>query len=232
MKSKDSPNNLTFDHIEQHNAEYPREIQIAKEVSRLLKSVQFPDDRVWVDLRFDYSMSDHSSSSLDLMRISGDLHGIAVVKINGLYLHQDFISTFNEVVPHELAHIIHELNCKDSDLDPGKKHSEDWEDIAAQLSPEANPCSKVKGLFDDRASKILKGGVCVECECGDEDAFAVFPNSVATASKLRTEDLLCKQCTFPYVRVTKEKWPDKVKADIGFLEGVRAIKFHHQHLQR
>ncbi len=232
MKTNDSPLDLTFDHIEQHNAEYPREIQIAKEVSRLLKSVQFPDDRVWVDLRFDYSMLDHSTSSLDLMRISGDLHGIAVLKFNGLHLHQDFTSAFNEVVPHEIGHILHELRCKEADQDPGRKHNDDWEDIVADLSPDANPSPKVKGLFDDRPTKILKGGVSVECECGDEDAFEVFPDSATTASKLRMEDLRCKQCTFPYVRVTREKWPEKVKADIEFLEAVRAMKLHHQHLQR
>jgi predicted SprT family Zn-dependent metalloprotease len=177
-------------------------------------------------------MSEHSSYSLDLMRISGDLHGIAVIKINGLYLQQDFLSSFNEVVPHEVGHVLYDLECKEADRETGKQHCDEWEDTVAQLSPDANPSAKVKGLFDDRAPKILKGGICVECECGDQEAFAVYPDSATSASKLRNEELRCKQCTFPYIRVTKDKWPEKVKADIEFLLEVRAIKLHNQHLQR
>lgn len=141
---------LTFDHIEQHNAEYAREVQLAKEISRLLKAQKFPDDRIWVDLRFDYSMTDHSSSSVELINISGEVHGIAVLRFQGLFLYQDFASMFEEVVPHELAHILQAIQAKESGQEITKPHEEDWQDLVAELAPNATPLAKVKGLFDDR----------------------------------------------------------------------------------
>lgn len=223
---------LTFDLLEQHNAEYPREVQIARELSRLLKTVSFPDDRIWIDLRFDYSMAEPSASSVDLIRISGEVHGVAIIKFHGLYLHQDFTTMFAEALPHELAHVLHAIQAKETEAEISKPHDETWQELVGQLSPDASPTARIKGLFDDRAVRMLKGGVGVECECGDEDAFAVLPDTPSTAVKLRNEELTCTTCRFPYQRVDAERLPEKVRAELKFLEGVRAVKLHHAQLQR
>ncbi len=169
---------------------------------------------------------------MDLIKISGEVHGIAVIKVQGLYAHQDFINMHTEAIPHELAHVLHALQAKESDTEITKPHDETWQELVTNLSPDATPVAKIKGLFDDRAIRMLKGGIGVECECGDEDSFAVFPDSPSTAVKLRNEELTCTTCRFPYQRVGSEKWPEKVRAELKFLEGVRAVKLHHTHLQR
>ncbi|KZN20773.1 MULTISPECIES: hypothetical protein [Pseudomonas] len=223
---------LTFDHIEQHNAEYAREVQLAKEISRLLKAQKFPDDRIWVDLRFDYSMTDHSSSSVELINISGEVHGIAVLRFQGLFLYQDFASMFEEVVPHELAHILQAIQAKESGQEITKPHEEDWQDLVAELAPNATPLAKVKGLFDDRAIKLLKGNIGTVCECGGEEAFAVYADTPTVSIKLKNEELTCTTCKFPYVRTDRSAWPEKIVGEIKFLEGVKAEKLHHPQLQR
>jgi predicted SprT family Zn-dependent metalloprotease len=223
---------LTFDHIEQHNAEYAREVQLAKEVSRLLKMQKFPDDRIWVDLRFDYSMPDHSASSLELIKISGEVHGVAVIRFQGLFLYQDFASMFEEVVPHELAHVLQAIQAKELDQEILKPHEEDWQDLVGELAPNATPIAKVKGLFDDRPIKLLKGNIGTICECGDDDAFAVFADTPTVSIKLKNEELNCTSCKFPYVRADRPQWPEKVLREMKFLEGVKAEKLHHAPLQR
>lgn len=223
---------LIFDHIEQHNAEYAREVQLAKEVSRLLKMQKFPDDRIWVDLRFDYSMTDHSASSLELIKISGEVHGIAVLRFQGMFLYQDFDSMFNEVVPHELAHVLQGIQAKESGQEIEKPHEVEWQDLVSELSPDATPLAKVKGLFDDRAIKLLKGNIGTVCECGGEEAFAVFADSPTVSIKLKNEELTCSTCKFPYVRTDRSTWPEKILDEMKFLEGVKAVKLHHPQLQR
>lgn len=223
---------LTFDHIEQHNAEYAREVQLAKEVSRLLKLQKFPDDRIWVDLRFDYSMPDHSASALELIKISGEVHGIAVIRFQGLFLYQDFTSMFEEVVPHELAHVLQAIQAKENGQEISKPHEEEWQDIVAKLAPDSTPSAKVKGLFDDRPIKLLKGQTATACECGDDDAFAVFADTPAVSSKLGNEELTCTSCKFPYARIERSQWPEKILREMKFLEGVKAVKLHHPQLQR
>jgi predicted SprT family Zn-dependent metalloprotease len=224
---------LDFDHIEQHNAQYAREVQLAKEVSRLLKSQKFPDNRIWVDLRFDYSMPDHSASSVELINISGEVHGVAVLRFQGLFLYQDFKAMFEEVVPHEVAHILQEIKAKENNTVISKPHEQDWQDMVEDLSPEATPSAKVKGQFDDRAIKLLKGGIATTCECGDDEAFAVFADTPGVSAKLHEEELTCTTCKFAYVRTNdRSKWPEKVLRDMKFLEGVKAVKLHHAQLQR
>lgn len=222
----------SFDLIEQHNAEYPREIQLAREISRLLKTANFPGERIWVDLRFDYSMVDHTSSTVDLMKISGEVHGIVIIKVQGLFAHQDFNSMFGEALPHEVAHVLHEIQAKENETEVTKPHDETWQDIVSVIAPDVTPVAKIKGSFDDRAIRMLKGGIAAACECGDEDAFAVFPDSPGTSTKLRNEELTCSTCRFPFARIEQAQWPKKVCDEIKFLEGVRSIKLHHTHLQR
>ncbi|MBF3053096.1 hypothetical protein HKW90_01570 [Pseudomonas aeruginosa] len=222
-----------FTRIKQHNAEYPRELYVAKEVNRLLASVDFPAERVWLDLRFDPSITDPTSSTTDLMMISGEAHGIAVLRIQPLYLHQDMETIVNEAVPHELAHILHALDAKQKDEEIAKAHDEDWQEWLFTLAPDATPSAKVKGNFDERSVKLSKGGLAVECECGGEDGIAVIADTTGSAQKLRDEELECTSCKFPYHRLTPgSELPERIAADLKFLEGIKCIKLHHPPLQR
>ena len=67
--------------IKQHNAQINREAEIVREVDRLLLLKLFPSQRIWVDVRFDYGMADHSASKVTLLEINGDQHGLSLIHI-------------------------------------------------------------------------------------------------------------------------------------------------------
>lgn len=227
--------NLTFPLITQHNAEYTREIQAAKEVSRLLQLVDFPGDDVWVDLRFDYMLSDHSVSAVDVLLIRGKPHGIVKLSLQGLFLMQDFTSMLLEVIPHELAHVLHAIDSKVEDYSIQKPHDDSWMDFFDRLadSMEVSPSAKVKGNFDDRAVRLARGGLLVECECGGDEGICVIADTAANSAKLRTEELNCSRCKHPFVRATgAASMPASVAKDLAFLENIKCIKLQHTNLQR
>ncbi len=228
--------NPKFPLIYQHNAEYAREIHAAKEVSRLLQKVDFPGDDVWIDLRFDYSLSDHSSSSLDVMLIRGQPHGIVKLNLQGLYLMQDFEVMIQQVIPHELAHVLHDVKAKAGGYEIQKPHDEEWTDLFLGLIGGANhdiePAAKVRGDFDDRAIRLAKSGILVECECGDDESVQVISDTNGNSAKLRNEELECTACKFPYVRFKGDTIPQRIAADMTFLEKIKCIKLQHSPLQR
>ncbi|MCF5382104.1 hypothetical protein GIW05_01020 [Pseudomonas syringae] len=217
--------------IQQHNAQSAREAEIVREVDRLLRLRQFPGDRVWVDVRFDYGMADHSSSKVTTMQINGDVHGIAEIRFQGLFLWQDFPTFFGEVIPHELAHVILEVRHAERGTSPEKGHGEEWVDMVLELNGDAEPAAKIKGDFDDRPIKLHKGGIPCECDCGDETAFVVVPNNPVSAMKLVNEDLTCSECHSAYRRL-KGELPAKVMAAHKFYVSVMAMKVHNAPLSR
>jgi predicted SprT family Zn-dependent metalloprotease len=224
---------LNLPHIHQHNAEYPRELYAAKVVNALLAQIKFPSHRVWVDLRFDYMLSEHSVSKIDVIQISGEAHGTVELRYQGLFLMQDFEAMVNEAVPHELAHVLHEIDAKINDFKVSKPHDDRWQDFFCTLAPNYEPLAKVKGNFDDRAIRLLRGGLPVRCECGGDEEFNVLADSTANATKLRNEELKCSACRFPYARAEADyPVPQRVQEDMKFLDQLRTVKLHHPALQR
>lgn len=224
---------LTLPNIRQHNAEYPREVYAAKLVDQLLSRIKFPAHRVWVDLRFDYNLTEHSVSKVDVMQISGEAHGVVVLQYQGMYLMQDFKAMVEEVIPHEIAHVLHEIDARVNDFKVSKPHDGVWEDFLFRLNPDATPSARVDGNFDDRAIRLIRGGIAVRCECGGDEEFAVIADSTANSAKLRNEELKCGQCKFPYVRIEPGyPIPDRVQTDQLALEKLKAIKLYHPALQR
>jgi predicted SprT family Zn-dependent metalloprotease len=217
--------------IKQHNAQYAREREIVREVGRILTLRLFPSERIWVDIRFDYGMAEHSSSKLTLMQINGELHGTAEIRFQGLFLWQDFSTFFNDVIPHELAHVLMEVRYAERGSAMEKGHSDEWIDLVLDINSEAEPAAKVKGNFDDRAIKLHKGGIACECDCDDLDAFIVVANTPSSAMKLRTEELTCSDCHSAYRRV-KDEFPEAITATLKFYESVMAEKVHHAQLSR
>lgn len=218
--------------IQQHNAQFPRESEIVREVDRILRLRLFPYERVWVDVRFDYGMADHSSSKVTLMQINGDVHGIAEIRFQGLFVWQDFATFFHEVIPHEVAHVLMEVRCAERGLNMDKAHSEEWTELVLDINPDAEPAAKVKGNFDERTVKLQKGGIACECDCDDDAAFVVVPNTPATAMKLKAEDLCCSECHSAYRRVQKHQWPASITTALGFYEAVMELKIHNAPLSR
>lgn len=218
--------------IQQHNAQINREAEIVREVDRILRLRLFPGDRVWVDIRFDYGMSEHSSSKVSLMQINGELHGIAEIRFQGLFLWQDFPTFFNDVIPHELAHVLMELRCAERGTTLEKGHGDEWLELVLDINPDAEPAAKVKGEFDDRPIKLQKGSISCECDCDDLSAFVVVANTPSTLMKLKSEDLTCSECHSAYRRIPKEQWPEEISAALTFYESVMAIKVHNAALSR
>ena len=145
--------------IKQHNAQINREAEIVREVDRLLLLKLFPSQRIWVDVRFDYGMADHSASKVTLLEINGDQHGIAEIRFQGLFIWQDFATFFKEVIPHEIAHVLLEVRCAERGMSVEQAHGDEWVDQVLDLNPDAEPAAKVKGEFDERPIKLQKGGI-------------------------------------------------------------------------
>lgn len=227
--------NLKFPLITQHNAEYPREIHAAKEISRLLQKANFPGDDVWIDLRFDYALSDHSTSSIDVMLIRGAPHGIVKISLQGLFLMQDFEVMITQVIPHELAHVLHGVGAKVSGVEIQKPHDETWVGFFDQLTGndhDIEASAKVRGDFDDRAIRLSRSAILVQCECGDAESYEVVADTTGNSAKLSNEELKCSTCKFPYVRVSRDSLPKRIADDQTFLEKIKCIKLQHTHLQR
>lgn len=218
--------------IKQHNAQINREAEIVREVDRLLRLRLFPSNRVWVDVRFDYGMADHSASKVTLLEINGEQHGIAEIRFQGLFLWQDFSTFFNEVIPHEIAHVLLELRCAERGVSAEKGHGDDWVELVLDLYPDAEPAAKVKGEFDDRPIKLHKGGISCECDCDDLSAFVVVANTPTTIMKLKKEELTCPECHSAYRRISKEQLPSELVAALNFYDGVMGFKVHHAQLSR
>ncbi|NVL48609.1 hypothetical protein F2S72_01185 [Pseudomonas syringae pv. actinidiae] len=218
--------------IKQHNAQINREAEIVREVDRILRLRLFPSNRVWVDVRFDYGMADHSASKVTLLEIDGKQHGIAEIRFQGLFIWQDFSMFFNEVIPHEIAHVLLELRCAERGISVEKAHGDDWVEMVLDLNPDAEPAAKVKGEFDDRPIKLQKGGIACECDCDDLSAFVVVPNTPTTVMKLKGEDLTCQECHSAYRKISKEQLPQELRAALSFYEGVMGLKVHHAQLSR
>lgn len=218
--------------IQQHNAQFSREAEIVREIDRILRLHLFPSDRIWIDVRFDYGMADHSSSKAELLSINGEIHGTVEIKLQGIYLWQDFQVFISEVIPHELAHVLIEVDCAMRGTKVEKPHDEAWCEKLSQIDPEVEPASKVKGEFDERPVRAGKGGVVCACECGGVDAVSVFPNTPATAVKLRNQELECTQCNSAYARLKPEEWPDEIRSAFKFYEGVVEVKIHNSPLTR
>ncbi|MPQ69287.1 hypothetical protein [Pseudomonas sp. MWU12-2323] len=218
--------------IQQHNAQYAREGEIVREVDRILLLREFPYERVWVDVRFDYGMAEHSASKVTLMQINGELHGIAEIRFQGLFLWQDFRSVFNDVIPHELAHVLMEIRCAERGTTVEKGHGDEWLELVLDINPDAEPAAKVKGEFDDRPIKLQKGSISCECDCDGLSAFVVVANTPSTLMKLKSEELCCSECHSAYRRIAKENWPDEISSALTFYESVMAIKVHNAALSR
>lgn len=217
--------------IQQHNAQYAREGEIVREVDRILRLRLFPCERVWVDVRFDYGMAEHSASKVTLMQINGEVHGTAEIRFQGLFVWQDFNTFFHEVIPHELAHVLMEVRSAERGTTPEKGHSDEWIDLVLDINADAEPAAKVKGEFDDRAIKLNKGGIACECDCDDLSAFVVVANTPSSAMKLRNEELSCTECHSAYRRVQGEL-PAEIASSLKFYESVMAMKVHHALLSR
>lgn len=219
--------------VYQHNAQWARETHALKVVERLLERVRFPAQRVWVDLRFDYNLSEPAASSVDVIVSDGEAHGVVSLRLQGLFLMQDFQAMIDEAIPHELAHVCHEIDAKVNKFQVQKPHDADWQHFLKQLAPDATPSATIPGEFDDRAVKVLKGGIGVVCSCGGDEGFNVVAESAANAAKLRTRALLCKKCKYPYERSPDtESIPDKVKAEVKYLEEIKCLKLYHEPLKR
>lgn len=218
--------------IKQHNAQVSREAEIVREVDRILRLRLFPNKRIFVDVRFDYGMADHSASKVTLLQIDGEQHGIAEIRFQGLYIWQDFATFFNEVIPHELAHVLLEIRCAERGTTVEKGHGEDWFELVLDLNPDAEPAAKIKGNFDERPIKLQKGGIACECDCDDLSAFVVVANTPTTIMKLKNEDMSCPECHSAYRRVSKEQLPKELADAQNFYEGVMGFKVHNAQLSR
>tara|TARA_R110002124_G_scaffold128157_14_gene288672 strand:+ start:4428 stop:5114 length:687 start_codon:yes stop_codon:yes gene_type:complete len=218
--------------VQQHNAQTSREAEVVKETDRLLRLNLFPYERVWVDVRFDLAMTEHSSSKINAMLVSGEVHGIAEIRYQSLFLWHDFKTFFDEVIAHELAHVIVDVRNAEKGLPSSKNHDEEWAEVVMEINPDCDALAKVRGEFDDRPIKIHKGGIGCECECGDEDAFVVFPNTPSSLMKLRNEDLTCPACKSAYVKVDREQWPREITEAVDFYRCLMESKIYHLPLSR
>lgn len=218
--------------VQQHNAQVAREAEIVREVDRLLRLRLFPSERVWVDVRFDYGMAEHSASKISLMQINGEVHGIAEIRFQGLFLWQDFPTFFNEVIPHELAHVLAEVRGAERGITVEKGHGDEWVELVLDINPDAEPAAKVKGNFDDRPIKLHKGGISCECDCDGLAAFVVVANTPSTVMKLKNEDLCCSECHSAYRRIQKDQWPVEIVSALKFYESVMAVKAYNAPLSR
>lgn len=220
--------------VTQSNAEFERERMIQRRVESLLESEKFPVDRIWLDLRFDWLMLDHSSSAYELYRVANEVHGVVRINFNGLFLMQDMEAMAAEVVPHELAHVLQAVEAKERDEVISKPHDDTWMEYFYRLAPDEDAAAKVKGsgLFDTRAIRLVKGGILAQCECGTDQSWEVFSSTPASQIKLKNGDHECSHCGCPFVIQDSGEMPESIRNEIRILEHLKCNKLHLAILRR
>lgn len=204
--------------IAEHNADHPYELQVCHEVARTLQSSAFPAKRIKVSIRFDPVLRSFSKHKPDLTMNGKRPEGTVELLYNSLFLMQDPVNFFNEVVPHELAHVLNGVSAYKSGLEV-PEHGHEWQDWLAKISSTASPSPSLPDTdFDDRAIILHSGGVLGVCACENDDRFHAYRNTGRKVGDLRKGDIECSRCGASVQLTELSEMPQKIRADLEYIQ--------------
>jgi len=180
------------------NAVHPIESHAVSLIERALKKYKFPFSRFGVEVNIDFKIKDFAKHNIVLDPESRSLQGSIRIDINGLFLHQYPSIYFNNCIPHELAHIFHELTFEKKGMDVDYPHGIEWQQWVKKINSSADLSSSGPAEFDNRSICWNYGGLPTTCNCDGEFGFRVQPNNKNWIKKLKEKMAICKTCNAPY----------------------------------
>ena len=190
------------------------------QVHRALIAQRFPLDRVSFFVNIDYKMSDFAKHKHDVRLQSNGVRGEVSLSINGSFLHQNPKVFLNDCIPHQLAHMLNELECVKGAAQPDKTHGCDWQRWLLKLNDKASIQTSFDAEFDTRAIAIFKGGIAVACDCKGMTGFRALSNSGLNRNRLREKYFSCEGCNAHFNMVDHAAYPDQLGNQINFIREI------------
>lgn len=217
--------------IAQHNADSPLEDHAILLVERILSRLRFPAVRIKVDVHFDYTLREFADHKLALDDgADTQLSGVVELRLNGLFLHQNPFEFYQECIPHELAHIFRALEATKQGVPLTSPHDIEWQRWLHKINSDASVSTAGPDVFDSRAIRWYSGGVPCVCACSGESALEVFSYTRKSLSKLKENEVKCKECEEPYELVSSDAIPEKVIKEVDFIRERLCTKSQHSPL--
>jgi predicted SprT family Zn-dependent metalloprotease len=201
------------------NAYSALEIHAVELVKRILVKFRYPLTRLPVEIFFDYSMKEFASHRVVLESNVSSLSGRVFIRFNGLFLHQSPNEFYLESIPHELAHVFHELACERKGVKVCKPHDMDWLRWLHKINSNADGTVGGSKLFNSEAVKCLSGGIPCSCECPNSNGFKAFPNTKNAISKIRNGEEECSDCGRAYKTISVSDIPKAITQELDFIRG-------------
>lgn len=203
--------------IAKHNADHPYERHVLTLVEECLAEAKYPTDRIEVRVEFTPVITTWSKHKLDLEMLGATPSGSVTIFYNSLFLMQDPVSFFDQVVAHEVAHILNGTVAYRNGTNLSD-HGVEWSEWLERISETALPqASIVDSEFDHRAVVIKKGGVLAICDCENSDNFQAHRNSGEKVVQLRSGEIECNQCGAAYRIAGSDELPASIVADLQFI---------------
>lgn len=205
------------DHISDHNADHPYEFHVLRLVDECLSACKFPSDRIKVRIEFTPTLTTWSKSKLDLELLGSTPSGEATILYNSLFLTQDPMAFFEQVVAHEVAHVLNAVSAYKQGLEVSE-HGVEWMEWLEKISETAAPQASISDAnFDARAVLLKKGGILAICSCESTDSFQAHRNSGEKIAQIRKGELTCQQCGDAFRIAGSDEIPDSINADLRYI---------------
>lgn len=205
------------DRIAEHNGDHPYEFHVLTLVDQCLAACKFPSDRITVNVEFTPMITTWSKSKLDLELLGSTPSGSVSILFNSLFLVQDPLTFFEQVVAHEVAHVLNGVSAYKQGLEVAE-HGAEWMEWLERISDTALPNASIAdSFFDGRAIVLKKGGVLAVCDCESSESFQAHRNSGEKVAKLRKGEMTCQQCGEPFRIAGTNEIPDSINADLRYI---------------
>lgn len=204
-----------------NNAIHPLEHEIVYRAIELFESQKFPATRINIEIEFKEAMSKPYSHAVKVAKELGKLHGTCNLRINTLSVMQDLNCMANELLCHEVAHILSIVESSNSG-NSIKQHGLEWHHWFSNLTKSAvYDYEHETALMDFRGSILFSGGKFCVCGCSySEMGKAVSLRSKGKLLELKSNQILCDICGMSYTAVPDSEIPKGLVDDIEFLKQI------------
>jgi predicted SprT family Zn-dependent metalloprotease len=193
-------------------------------IEKHLVRLRYPSSRLPLTVVFDYSMKEFATHKIVLEPNQSYLAGMVTLKLNGLFLHQSPANFYVDSIPHELAHIFHELEYERKGIKIHKPHDMEWQKWLHKINSEAEGTVAGSPLFNPEAAKLMSGAIPCSCECPGAAGFKTFPNTSKSIARIRDGEEVCPDCERSYRTIKISEIPDSIEKELDFIRGKICIQ--------
>jgi predicted SprT family Zn-dependent metalloprotease len=163
-----------------------------------------------VDITFDPKLKSVGVAKKNSFRKMDGIHLSLSICYNSLYMNQNFDAMLNEVVPHEVAHIVQFMKYPFAK----QAHGPEWKRICRSLGGNGQRCTQ---NFDGEAAGIKKNKMTkYEYTCACKQIFQISPQKhrkIQSGVRYR-----CLKCQHPIMTVALANEIDVIFKELDVIE--------------